>query len=141
MGDLYCGIQLDWDYEKQMVDISMPGSIKKKLQEYVHIMPKRVQTCPYSPEPKRFGTKAQALLPPDASPTLDTKGIACVQKVVGSILYYARAFNMMVLKALNPIAVEQTKAAKQTMAQCKQLLISYPTMQTQQFDSMHQIWF
>jgi hypothetical protein len=25
-GDLYCGIKLDWDYDKRTVDISMPGS-------------------------------------------------------------------------------------------------------------------
>jgi len=32
------------DYENRHVDISMPGYIKKKLQEYGHIMPKRLQT-------------------------------------------------------------------------------------------------
>ncbi len=48
-GSLYCGISLDWDYVNRTVDISMPGYIKKKLQEYEHIMPKKLQTCPYSP--------------------------------------------------------------------------------------------
>jgi hypothetical protein len=32
-GDLYCGITLGWDYDKQYVDILMPGYVKKKLQE------------------------------------------------------------------------------------------------------------
>jgi hypothetical protein len=27
MGDLYCGINLKWDYIKQMLEISMPGYI------------------------------------------------------------------------------------------------------------------
>jgi hypothetical protein len=58
-----------------MVDMSMPGYIKKKMQEYGHIMTKWVQTCPYLPEPKKFCTKAQAPFPPDASPKLDAKGI------------------------------------------------------------------
>jgi hypothetical protein len=74
-GNLYCGISLKWDYIGRTVDISMPGYIKKKLQEYEHIQPRKVQTCPYSPEPKKFGTEAQAPLPPDASPRLDAKGI------------------------------------------------------------------
>jgi hypothetical protein len=52
MGNMYCGITLDWDYENRQVDISMPGYIKKKLQQYGHIMPKRLQTCPYSPDLK-----------------------------------------------------------------------------------------
>jgi hypothetical protein len=100
----------------------MLGYIKKKLQEYEHIMPKRVQTCPYSPESKRFGTEAQAHLSPAIFPTLDTKVIKSVQKIMGSILYYTCAVDMMVLKAVNSIAVEQTKATEQTMALCKQLL-------------------
>jgi hypothetical protein len=70
-GNLYCGIWLDWDYKNHTVDISMPGYIKKKLQEYGHIIPNRAQMHPCSPEPKQFGTEAQAPLPPDASPKLD----------------------------------------------------------------------
>ncbi len=85
-------------------------------------MPKKLQTCPYSPEPKKFGTEAQTALPPDSSPKLDTKGIKRVQKIVGSILYYARTVDMTVLMALSSIAVEQTKATEKTMARCTQLL-------------------
>jgi hypothetical protein len=61
-GNLYCNISLDWDYINQMVDVSMPGYIKKKLQEYNHALPRRMQTCPYSPEPKSFGADAQTPL-------------------------------------------------------------------------------
>jgi hypothetical protein len=32
-GNLYCGIQLDWDYNSQTLDISIPGYIKKVLQK------------------------------------------------------------------------------------------------------------
>jgi hypothetical protein len=100
----------------------MPGYIKMKLQEYKHIVPKKLQTCPYLPEPKKFGTEAQAPLPNDSTPKLDENGIKCVQKIVGSILYYARAVDMTVLIALSSIAVEQTKATEKTMARCTQLL-------------------
>jgi hypothetical protein len=41
-GNLYCGIQLHWDYTGWTVNISMPGYIKKKLQEYGHIMPRKI---------------------------------------------------------------------------------------------------
>ncbi len=54
LGNLYCGIQLNWDYAGQTVDISMPGIIKKILQEYKHIIPKKIQGCPYSQEPKKW---------------------------------------------------------------------------------------
>ncbi len=122
MGKLYCGITLDWDCVGRTVDISIPGYIKIKLQEYKHIVPKKLQTCLYLPEPKIFGTEAQTPLPPDSTPKLDAKGIKRVQKIVGSILYYARAVDMTVSMALSSIAVEQTKATVKTMAGCTQLL-------------------
>ncbi len=80
----------------------MPGYIKKKLQEYGHIVPKKIQGCP-------------SALPTDDTPKLDEKGIKRVQQIIGSILYYARAVNMTVLMALSTIAVDQTKATEQTM--------------------------
>ena len=78
-------------------------------------MPKRLQTCPYSPDLKWFGTEAQAPLLADTTPKLDTKGIKWVQQIVGSILYYARAVDMTVLLAFSSIAVKQMKATEQTM--------------------------
>jgi hypothetical protein len=121
-GSLYCGITLDWNYDAGYIDISMPGYIKKKLHEYEHICPKKKQTCPYSPEPKAYGVKAQAPLPPDETEKLDKKGILKVQKIVGSILYYARAVDNTVLIGLSSIAAQQTKATKKTLARCHQLL-------------------
>jgi hypothetical protein len=90
-GDLYCGIQLDWDYNKQTVDISMPGYVKKKLQEYGHVMKSWIQTCPYSPEPKKMALKNKPPSPPTNRQKLNDKGIKCIQQIVGSILCYARA--------------------------------------------------
>ena len=121
-GGLYCGITLAWNYDKGYVDISMPGYIKKKIQEYGHIVPDRVQTCPYAPEPVSYGAKAQAPLAPDTTPRLDAKDVKRVQKIVGSILYYARAVDMTVLIGLSSIAVEQTIATTKTMGRCHQLL-------------------
>ena len=36
LGDLYCGINLDWNYDKCTLLISMPGYIKKQLLKYKH---------------------------------------------------------------------------------------------------------
>ena len=121
-GSLYCGITLEWDYVGKTVDISMPGYIKKKLQEYTHALKGRLQTCPYSPKPKQFGADAQAPVVKDKTAALNAKGIKRVQQIVGSILYYARAVDMTVLMALSSIAVEQTKATEKTMGHCIQLL-------------------
>jgi hypothetical protein len=121
-GNLYCGISLDWDYINQTVDTSMPGYIKKKLQEYNHVLPGCMQACQHSPEPKKFGANAQTPLAVDSSLLLNEKGLKRVQKIIGSILYYARAVDITVLIALSAITVEQTKATVKTMGRCIQLL-------------------
>ncbi len=95
---------------------------KRKLQEYEHVTGNKRQTCPYSPEPKKFGTEAQAPLPPNSSPHLNAKGIKHIQQIVSSILYYAKAVDMRVLKALSLIAVQQTNAMEKAMDQCIRLL-------------------
>ncbi len=83
---------------------------------------RRVQHCPYSPEPKRYGTDTQSLLPHNDSRKLNDTEIKQVQKVVGSILYYARAVDMTVLMALSTIASEQTKGTKRTLEKEYQVL-------------------
>jgi hypothetical protein len=45
-----------------------------------------------------------------------------VQKVTGSILYYARVVDPTVLVPLNDIAAEQTKATEKTQAAMNQML-------------------
>jgi hypothetical protein len=45
-----------------------------------------------------------------------------IQKVTGSILYYARAVDPTVLMPRNDIATEQTKATGKTQAVTNQLL-------------------
>jgi hypothetical protein len=121
-GDLYCGIKLRWDYNARTVDISMPGYIKKLLQKYKHKMTINPQHCPYTPALKQYGAEAQAPIPADISPKLSNKEIKEIQRIVGSILYYARAVNITVLMALSSIASEQTRGTTNTMAKAKQLL-------------------
>jgi hypothetical protein len=85
-------------------------------------MPKKLQHCPYTPAPKQYGAKAQAPLPADISPKLFDKEIKKIQRVVGSILYYAWAVDITVLMALSSIASKQTQGTTNTMAKAKQLL-------------------
>jgi hypothetical protein len=56
-GNLYFWIMLEWDYVNCTVEILMPGYIKNKLQEYEHATAKKLQTCPYSSEPKKMARR------------------------------------------------------------------------------------
>ncbi len=120
-GDLYCEISLKWDYVRRWLDISMPEYIKKQLLKYKHIM-RLVQHCPYLPGPKRYGADAQSPLPQNISQKLTDNKIKKVQKIVRSILYYARAVDMTVLMALSLIASEQTKGTERTLEKAYQVL-------------------
>jgi hypothetical protein len=110
------------------LDILMPGYVKKQLLKYEHIM-RRVQHCPYTTEPKKYSTEAQSPLPQDDTQKLTDKEIKQVQKIVGSILYYAREVDMIVLMALSSIASEQTKGTERTLEKAYQVLdylVSHP---------------
>jgi hypothetical protein len=82
----------------------------------------RMQHCPYSPEPKRYGADAQSPLPSDNTRKLTNSKIKQVQKIVESILYFARLVDMKVLMALSTIASEQTKGTKCTLEKAYQVL-------------------
>ncbi len=94
----------------------MPGYIKKKLQEYKHVIKKMNQMCPYyTPAPKQYGSEAQ--IPPASwqlTAPLSKSGIKRVQQIVGSIFYYTWAVSMTVLMALSMITAKQTKAMTKT---------------------------
>ena len=79
----------------------MLGYIKRLLQKYKHQMPKKLQNCPYTPVPKQYGAAAQTPLPTDISPKLSDAEIKEVQRIVGSILYYAQAVDITVMMALS----------------------------------------
>ncbi len=120
-GDLYCGIVLSWNCINRTVDTSMPSYIKKKIQEYNHVIAKRNQMCPYALAPKQFGTEAQAPFPTNDSPRLDKAGIRRLPRIMDSILYYARAVDMTLSMALSTIASKQIKASEKTLEKCTQL--------------------
>jgi hypothetical protein len=124
-GDLYCGIQLDWDYNARTLDISMPGYIKKVLQKYKHRVPSKPQYYPYSPSPTQYGAKAQEPLPANIS--LSSEEIKEIQCIIGSILYYTHTVNITVLMALSSIAIKQIKGTTSTKEMAKQLLIYLAT--------------
>jgi hypothetical protein len=68
-----------------------------------------------------YGAKTQYATK-NETPPLTAKQCLTIQKVTGSVLYYARAVDPTVLMPLNDIATEQTKATEKTQAATNQLL-------------------
>ena len=119
---MYCVIDLEWDYVARMIDIGMPGYIKTQLQRYKHYRPTRPQHPPHHVTPRRYGKSAQGTTPQDENPTTGPDGILRVQKVVGSILYYARAVDMNILTDLTTLGSEQAKSTTNTIKVTDHLL-------------------
>jgi hypothetical protein len=46
-GSAYCGLKLDWDYEKNLFHLSMPGYIKASLHKFQRPDPMRPENVPH----------------------------------------------------------------------------------------------
>jgi hypothetical protein len=122
IGDLYCGINLKWNFNKGYVDLSMPNYVMKQLTHYAHSTPDKPQHCPYSPNPINYGKDNHAPTPTNETPLPDNVGKKRIQQVVGSFLYYARAVNPTILMALSEIATQQAAPTQNTKKQVDQFL-------------------
>jgi hypothetical protein len=121
-GDLYCGINLKWNYAKGYVDLAMPKYVMKQLPRYAHPVPLNPQHCLFAPNPVTYGKDSQAPNPTDNSPLLDDANKKRIQQVIGSFLYYARAVDPNILMALSDIATQQSAPTKNTKKQVEQCL-------------------
>ena len=116
-GGLYCGITLKWNYNRRdrWLEILMPGYIEKQLSKYKDTTPKRPQHSPYPCALKTYVKSAQDPIATNNSPPTGQEGITHVQKVVGSILYYARLVDSTPLITLNRVASKQAHATEKTI--------------------------
>ena len=122
LGDLNCGINLKWNYNKRFVDLDMSKYVMKQMTRYAHPVPLKPQHCPYSPNPIKYGKDNQALTSTNDSPLLDATGKKHIQQFVGSFLYYARAVNPTILMALSNIVTQQLAPTVNTKKQVDQFL-------------------
>ena len=73
----------------------------KQHTQYAHPAPDKPQHCPFLPNPITYGKDTQAPMPTNDSPLLDNASKKCIQQVIGSFLYYARAINPTILMAMD----------------------------------------
>jgi hypothetical protein len=118
---VYSGMTLKWDYNKRTCDISTPGNVSNILSKFQHDSPKYSQHTPSRYVTPVYGSKTQYATK-DETPPITAQQCLKIQKVTGSILYFARAVDPTVLMPLNDIATEQTKATEKTQAATNQML-------------------
>jgi hypothetical protein len=118
---VYSGMTLKWDYDKRTCDISMHGYVSNILSKFQHGAPKHPQHNPSRYVTPVYGAKTQYAMK-DETPPLTAQQCLTIQKVTGSVLYYARAVDPTVLMPLNDIATEQAKATEKMQATTNHML-------------------
>jgi hypothetical protein len=121
-GGAYCGLTLDWDYEKRTVDLSMPGYIKSALHKYQHPAPARPEHAPHTWNPPIYGAKTQFVDDKTRSPALSDKDVNKLQKLTGTLLYYARAVDPTLIMPINVLASEKSNSTEVTADKVIKLL-------------------
>jgi hypothetical protein len=102
----YSGITLKLDCNKCICDISMPGYVSNVLSKSQHDAPKHPQHTPSRYVTPVYGANTQYATTDEAPPIMAQQCLT-IQKVTGSILYYAQAVDPTVLMPLNDIATEK----------------------------------
>ena len=82
----------------------MPEHIPKALARLNHPALKKPQYAPHRSTAPAYGQRPQMAPDPDSSELLDQRGIKFIQTVVGIFIYYARALDPTMLRALNDIS-------------------------------------
>jgi hypothetical protein len=99
----------------------MPGYVSNVLRKFQHDAPKHPHHTPSRYVTPVYGANTQYATK-DETPPLTAQQCLTIQKVTGSLLYYARAVDPTVLVPLNDIATEQTKVTEKTQAATNHLL-------------------
>ena len=100
-GELFCGIKLEWGYQNRTVDLSIPGYIKKILQSFLHPIPKKPEHQLHCHVQPQYVTKVHLTELGDKTPLLQPDNITKLQKIIGAVLYYARAVGVNLMTNLN----------------------------------------
>jgi hypothetical protein len=102
---VYSGMKLKWDYNKRICNMSMPGYLSNVFSKFQHNSPKQPQHTPSWYVTPVYGAKTQYATR-DETPPLTAQQCLTIQKVTGSVLYYARAVDPTVVMPVNDIATE-----------------------------------
>ena len=121
-GKLNFGLNLEWDYYKREVLVSMSNYVTKALHKFQHPNPKPAQYATHQWKRPHYGATKQLATPLDTSPPIPEERKRRIQKIIGTFLYYARSGEWTMLTALNTPAEQQSSKTKNMEAAITHLL-------------------
>ena len=122
-GSLYCGLNLNWNYQDKYVDVSMDGYVQRALKRFNHVpSSSRIQHAPHTWTAPAYGRKgSQAPTPPSNAPLLDKEATKRIQAITGTFNFYSEV-DPCIKPALNEIGTTQAKPTTDTEAKVQHLL-------------------
>ena len=120
-GKEYVKIELDWDYKKRQVHLSMAPYLQKALRQFDNITPTQRQDSPYPHVEPKYGAKVQ-FAEYDTSEPVGADGQKHVQQVTGKFNWYARAVDGTMLTPISALTAQQSKPTQATMKRVQHFL-------------------
>lgn len=96
--------------------------VDQLLARFEHPAPTKPQHSPHRAPPRHFGGSTQKSLKHDHSPKLPPDQVLHIQQIIGTIMYYAWAVNLITLVTLSSIASVQEHAIDKTEMYINKLL-------------------
>ena len=131
-GVKYLGYRLTWEYDVNRVTLDMPEYLPKVLARFASGTVLRGADSPALYIPPSKGTPNMGPTPIDTSPEVSAADKQFVMEVNGSMLYYARAIDHLMLPACTTISVSQSRPTQRTVDACWRVINYAYTHQSQQ---------
>jgi hypothetical protein len=123
-GNKITGLNVQWNFPSKRVRIDMKSYVNDLLLSLNWPMPKKPQLLPFTTMPIAYGQKTKYMPDKDTSAPLSLECIKRIQKIIGSLLYYAQAVDYKLLAVLNAISAQQAKTTVHTK-QLVETLLNY----------------
>jgi hypothetical protein len=120
-GKEYVKIELDWDYAKREVHLSMAPYLQKALRQFDNVVPTKREDSPYPHVEPKYGAKQQ-FAEYDTSAPVGKEEQKHVQKVTGKFNWYARGVDSTMLTPISALTAQQAKPTQATMQRVQQFL-------------------
>ena len=131
-GSKYLGYRLTWEYDVNRVTLEMPDYLPKVLARFTSGRVLHGADSPALYIPPTRGKPNMGATPADTSPAVTAAEKLFVMEVNGSMLFYARAIDHLMLPACTEISVNQSCPTQATLDACWRVLNYAHTHQSQQ---------
>ena len=122
IGSTYCGMNLQWNYDQEYVDVAMHDYVNRALTKYNHTPPQRPQHAPHAWLEPKYGKQGPQLPTKQSTEsTLNDKETKRIQSISGTLNYYSE-IDPCIKPALNEISREQAKPTLTTKRRTEHLL-------------------